>query len=412
MMFPRRLLRVDLGTVILAIGLAWGVSCQGQGVAIPGPQPAAPGKAGGPGAEQDSVKLSFLFLGCNRIQHSDWKAIKEADPSSANLPQFGRTAADIAQLSPIPPYLFFTGDLVVNLESDNGEKLKKQLDAWTDVFNKSPLAGKLTLIPMPGNHEVLQKLDDSKDKDDDDEVEVPNPAANARWVEWLHKSRFDTFAKAANGPRKDHPKSDHLADDQSEMTYSFDVVDVHFVVINTDTLSTVIDPATKHPYSGWVPYHWIEQDVRAAQANPKISAIFLLGHKPLKTPNGGEENSTVLNVKEFPLADNLLTLILANDKVRAYLCAHEHQWDLLPMDKARRAWQVIAGNAGSQLNPAFLSSNPFFGFSQINVYTSGKVGLVSHQRPANPDKKLYIAGPPSPPPPAQPQPEVILHPAP
>ena len=68
---------------------------------------------------------------------------------------------------------------------------------------------------------------------------------------------------------------------------------------------------------------------------------------------------------------------------------------------------MIAGNAGSQLNSAFLAGSPFFGFSQINVYASGKVGLISYQRPANQDSKLYIAGPPSPPPPAQPQPEII-----
>jgi hypothetical protein len=404
MIRSRRLFRVDLGTFFLAIGLmAWGVPCPGQTLAIPGPQPTAPGKAGVLAAQQDSVKLSFVFMGCNRIQHHDWKAIKDTDHSSANLPQFQQSAVDISQLTPIPPYL----------ESDNGDKLKKQLDAWTKLYDKSPLAGKLTLIPMPGNHEMLQKLDDSKDKDDDDEVEVPNPATDPRWVEWLHKSKFDKFAKAANGPSKDHPKSDHLADDQSEMTYSFDIGDVHFVVINTDTLSTVINPATKHPYIGWIPYHWIEKDVREAQANSKISAIFLLGHKPIIQPKGGEEeDSTILNIKEFPLADNLRTLILANDKVRAYLCAHEHQWDLMPLDKSQRAWQVIAGNAGSQLNSSFLKAGPFFGFSQINVYSSGKVGLVSYQRQANTNKNLYISGPPTPPPAAQPKPEVILHPAP
>jgi hypothetical protein len=256
---------------------------------------------------------------------------------------------------------------------------------------------------------MLRKV--HEDKDDEDKVEVPNKHAGPVWVEWLHDSRFDTFAKRANGPRKGHPDADQLADDQSELTYSFDVDGVHFVVINTDSLTTVIDPGTHEPYIGWIPYHWIERDVRAAQANPEVGAIFLLGHKPIRVPEAGEED-TIVNTRESPLAEKLRALLVANDKVRAYLCAHEHAWDRSPLDGAGRVWQVIAGNAGSQLTASFRSGSPSFGFSRINVYSSGKVGLISYQRPASRDKARYIAGPPTPPPPALPQPEVILHPAP
>ncbi len=35
-----------------------------------------PAPAGAADAAQDPVKLSFVFMGCNRIPHSDWKAIK------------------------------------------------------------------------------------------------------------------------------------------------------------------------------------------------------------------------------------------------------------------------------------------------------------------------------------------------
>jgi len=370
------------------------------------PQTPGPGRSAASNAVYDPIKLSFLFMGCNRIQHADWKANKHDDPSSANLPQLSRSFEDIDQLRPRPPYLFFCGDLVVNLEDDDGKVLQKQLDAWTALYSASPLAGKVTLIPLPGNHEMLKKVDE--DKDNDDKIEVPNPATGERWVKWLYRSKFDAFAKLANGPSRDHPESDHLADDQSQLTYSFDIGDVHFVVLNTDSLTTVIDPATRAPYIGWVPYDWIAQDVRRAQASPKVSAVFLLGHKPIASPPSGQEN-TILNTTKFPLGDKLQQLFQANDKVRAYLCAHEHLWDCSRFEKAPRVWQVVAGNAGSLLNRKWVPrGGTFFGFSQINVYTSGKVGLISYQRPTPPLPQKYFEATPAPPPPAKPQPEVLL----
>jgi hypothetical protein len=359
------------------------------------------------GFARDPVKLSFVFMGCNRIQHKDWKKIKAEDPSSANLPQLQQTFRDIAHLDRVPPYLFFMGDLVVNLEDDDGKALKKQLDAWTSLYKALPLAAKTTLVPLPGNHEMLKKVDEDKDKDE--VIEVPNPATDARWLKWLHDNGFDTFARAANGPTDAHPNRDQLADNQSEMTYSFNIGDVHFVVINTDTLTTNIDNDTKEPHIGWVPYTWIEQDIRKAQADANLSAIFVLGHKPIQDHPQAEERA-ILNTKKHPLGDQLQALFHANNKVRAYLCAHEHLWDCSQLKQAPKVWQVIAGNAGSKLNGKW---NPpdgtFFGFSQINIYASGKVGLVNHRRPTPRPPQKYFEGAPVSPPVAQPQPEITLY---
>jgi calcineurin-like phosphoesterase family protein len=401
---------VDFAVLPLVLFLAWGGLCLGQTRVSSSAQPTDTGSLSIPRVAGDPVKLSFLFMGCNRIQHSDWKKIKEDDPSSANLPQLQQSLKDISQIQPRPSHLFFMGDLVVNLEDDNGKTLKNQLEAWTELFNASPLAGKVTLIPLPGNHEMLKKV--HEDKDDEDKVEVPNHATDARWLKWLHNSGFDTFAKAANGPTNASPNPDQLANDQSEMTYSFNIGDVHFIVINTDTLNTNIDKDTNASHTGWIPYHWIEQNVRSAQANPKVSAIFLIGHKPImEHPQAEEKEKAILNTKKHPLGDQLQALFQANDKVRAYLCAHEHLWNCSRLEKAPQVWQVIVGNAGSKLNSKW---NPpggtFFGFSQINVYDSGKIGLVNYQRPTPKPPQKYFEGAPVPPASAQPQPEVILYP--
>ncbi|MBV8076592.1 MAG: metallophosphoesterase [Planctomycetaceae bacterium] len=355
----------------------------------------------------DPVTLTFVFLGCNRIQHSDWKATKAMNPSSANLPQLKQTFRDIARLEPAPALFFFMGDLVVNLEDDDGKVLKKQLDAWTDLFNAGPLAGKITLVPLPGNHEMLRKLKPDKDAD---KVEIPNPATSARWRKWLHQSGFDRFAKAANGPTGAPPNLDELADDQGELTYSFDLGDVHFVVINTDTLTTNMDKDTHTPHIGWIPLHWIERDIRAAQANSRVRTIFLIGHKPIMEHPQAEEDA-ILNTTKHPFGDRLQALFQANDKVRAYLCAHEHLRECTRLDESPGVWQVVAGNAGSQLNSKWdPPGGTYFGFSQIKVYASGKLGLINHRRPTPPAGQKYFEGAPVPPAPAQPDPEVVLAP--
>ena len=407
----------------------------------------APATAQEPG--QDPVQLSFIIMGCNRIQSKDWAVLSVYDPSSANLPQLKQTFEDISQLKPVPRYLFFMGDLVLNLEADDGQTLEKQLVAWTALYKASPLAGLTTLIPMPGNHEMLKSVEEDdvkdngkkggagkhkksdgdkerkgdkdndekggkvKDKDkkggkdeDHEKAEVPNPATDPRWLTWLRDSGFDTFARVGNGPTDAPPNRDKLADDQSRLTYSFDLGDVHFIVINTDTLNTEINPETNAPYSGWVPYHWIAHDVRKAQANAAVKSIFLVGHKPIMDPPDKEEDS-ILNDAAHPLGAKLQSLFAASDKVRAYLCAHEHLWDCSPLDKAPGVWQVIAGNAGSELNKKWSTKPPYFGFTQINVHASGKVGLVNHQRPLPSPPLPYYGGTAEP---ARPQPEVVLYP--
>ena len=394
-MFFRSSISFRLGFVALVFLCLAGSPAFGQSLTNPA------------GFARDPVKLSFVFMGCNRIQHKDWKKIKADDPSSANLPQLQQTLHDIAHLDQVPPYLFFLGDLVVNLEDDDGKTLKKQLEAWTSLYKASPLAAKTTLIPLPGNHEMLKKVGDDKDKDE--EIEVPNPATDARWLKWLRESGFDSFAKAANGPTDARPNRDELADNQSEMTYSFDIGDVHFIVINTDTLTTNIDNDTKAPHIGWVPYFWIEHDIRKAQADPKISAIFVLGHKPIMDHPKSEEKA-ILNTRKHPFGDQLQALFHANHKVRAYLCAHEHLWDCSPLKHAPKVWQVIAGNAGSKLNSKWEPpGGTFFGFSQINIYASGKVGLVNYRRPTPRPPQKYFEDAPVPPAVAQPQPEVTLY---
>ena len=69
---------VDFAVLPLVLFSAWGGPCLGQTLASSSAQPADTGSLSLPRVAGDPVKLSFLFMGCNRIQHSDWKKIPSA----------------------------------------------------------------------------------------------------------------------------------------------------------------------------------------------------------------------------------------------------------------------------------------------------------------------------------------------
>jgi hypothetical protein len=327
---------------------------------------------------KDQVKLSFVVVGCNRIQSSDWKKFEkmspDPDPSSANLNQLKQTFADIAGLKPVPNHFFFTGDLVLNLADDNGQTLKGQLDAWAELYKSDPsgIAGKLTLVPLTGNHEMLKELKITDPTTNVQySIEVPNKPTDKVWTAWLKANGFDKYA--GNGPsNKDRGNPDMLVDDQRKLTYSFDLGDTHFIVINTDTANTQNN-------TGWVAYNWVARDLQKAQRNKKVRAIFALGHKPLVVPIASADDfGTILSPLNFWLQE----LFEQTPKFKAYICAHAHQWDVDQLGGPGGTWQVVAGNGGSELASGWQPhGGPYFGFTVVNLYQSGRVGIVSYRRP-------------------------------
>jgi hypothetical protein len=110
-------------------------------------------------------------------------------------------------------------------------------------------------------------------------------------------------------------------------------------------------------------------------------------------------DAAIINPQSFQLN----TLLNRSSKVVAYLCAHAHEWEAKQLGDGRAAWQVVAGNAGSQLEPSWNPPDgPYFGFTLVKVHASGKVGFVDFARPA---PAVYLEGPTQP---AQPRAELVL----
>ena len=327
----------------------------------PGEQEAGRGPDAGSG---DDVALSFVFIGCNRISKGDWDPA--ANPSAANVPQLQQTLTDIAAMPRAPSFVFFTGDLVLGLNKDS-TLLAGQLDAWGQLYKAHPVSSKVELVPMTGNHEMLYK-------DKKSGLELSNPDADPIWTQWLAASGFG--GKAGNGPTNAPPNADALQDDQSKLSYSFDVKGVHFVVLNTDTWTTTGSATATE--LGWIALHWLTADLAAAQASSQVTSIFVLGHKPVVNPSGSTLADDAINPA---LTAGVQAALDGTPKVKGYLAAHSHEWDARKLSGSRGVYQVIAGNGGSALEADWTVPVPYYGFSEARIYTSGRVGVVSHQRP-------------------------------
>ncbi|GAC1525846.1 MAG: hypothetical protein NVS3B10_24520 [Polyangiales bacterium] len=314
----------------------------------------------------ESLASSFVFVGCNRLKKGDWDPT--ANPSSANVPQLTQTFVDIVAMPDAPRFFFMTGDLVLGLQTD-ATIMAGQLDAWATLYKAAPIAAKVPVVPIVGNHEMLYK-------DKAAGVELSNGPSDAVWTTWLAAQGFD--AHAGNGPTRAAPNADALQDDQSKLSYSYDDGPIHFVVLDTDTWTTTADPATGSTQIGWIALEWLKADLAAAQASAGVSSIFVFGHKPIVSPTGKTGSDATINPSLVP---ELETLLDGTAKVKGYFCAHAHQWDAQRLPGSRGVYQVVAGNGGSPLESGWAVASPYYGFTEARVYTSGRVGVVSHQRP-------------------------------
>jgi hypothetical protein len=105
-----------------------------------------------------------------------------------------------------------------------------------------------------------------------------------------------------------------------------------------------------------------------------IVAYSLLPGNHEMSPAGDTDSSEAIHPT---LVTALETLLDGTPKVKGYFTAHAHLWDSRKLPGARGVMQIVAGNGGSSLDPG----GTFYGFTEARVYASGKVGIVSWQRP-------------------------------
>jgi len=323
--------------------------------------------------------------------------------ATCNIPQLNRTVLDMAGLSPRADLVLNLGDLVLNMAEDEGQALSAQLNAWQAAFRSIGGSSSLNHVPITGNHESTAYAPALG-------AAYPNPYTYAVWRTWIASNHYDGYA--GNGPTPARDPQDFLVEDERNFSYSFTVKGVCFIIVNTDTLTSIVDPATSKPYAAWIPLHWVEGELFQAQASPSVSHIFVVGHRPLEAPSWTTPAGAtpVLDNAEYPLATSLENAMKACSKVRAYLCSHVHAQDMTRLNGAPAVWQIVSGNAGAPLNSSWSPPvGPSFGFMTISIYEGGGVRAANYWRPAPVLPQLYYQDTPVPPPAAVPEAEIVIN---
>ena len=125
---------------------------------------------------------------------------RAVNPSSTNLAQVLQTWDDVAALPQTPKRFFFTGDFVNGYEKDDGSTVKGELNGFAYLWKEHILSTMTTLVPFPGNHELLYK-----------DFTLPGkpttflPGGDVIFSDWLRANRFNTYAgnftdNDSNGP--------------------------------------------------------------------------------------------------------------------------------------------------------------------------------------------------------------------
>ena len=332
--------------------------------------------------------MTFGFFGCNRIDQKDWVAAKAENPSSANIPQLKQNLADLAALS--PNLVFFGGDLVMGYADDKGEVLRSQIGAWIDLVKTLPRSPKCQYVAIAGNHEVNRKVGETR---------LPHPLTDAVWSELVKSAGY--IPKGAAGPTPESDPEDKLVSDQRSLNFSFDRGSVHFIVLNTDTRVSTRDPQTGETKIAMIPSHWLNADLDRAEKNAKINCVIVMGHRNVVEPAEAKGDAPVDPECAAPMIKSLTT----HAKVRAYVCAHVHAFDITTIEQSS-VHQLTFGNGGSKLEAGWKPARGrTFGFGYFKVYADGSLGVIPYLRP---EPKSYLEKAPELVPAAKPEPELFI----
>jgi hypothetical protein len=334
----------------------------------------------------DPVVLSFSTVGDSRQDPVTFDATTA--PLSAqdriwlqNTKAFSRILRSVqAEKSKL---LFFNGDMIMGYglagppaSNSVNDVVKSDLMAfyrqyafWRGMV--APVMENGTyIVPVAGNHEVQSKPLGKK-------AQVENENA---WRANMGDLIIDTVrfkaivgTEATNVNVQNNGAYDGLGTDQSQLSYSFDVGDSHFVVVNTD-------PVGKDNVA---PAAWLASDLGIA-ASRGAKHYFVFGHKPAYTYYFGTNNPSnpgVSGLDKIPASRDAFWNVIEQYGA-TYFCGHEHEFNM--MQPRGSAWQVLVGSGGSPwdaqvgevtLNPA---TDRAYAWATVRIHRSGQVDITGY----------------------------------
>lgn len=279
--------------------------------------------------------------------------------------------------------LFFNGDMILgyglagptrsNSVADVvGSDLMafyRQYGFWRGMVAPLMEAGTY-VVPVAGNHEVQSKPLGKKAQ-----VENENAWRANMGDLIIDTARFKSIVgvDASHINVRNNAAYDGLVSDQSQLSYSFDVGDSHFSVVNTDPVGM----------DGVAPAGWLRSDLGEA-AGRGAKHFFVFGHKPAYTYYFGTNtppNPGVSGLDKFPASRDAFWGVIEQYGA-TYFCGHEHAFNMMQPKGA--AWQVLVGSGGSPfeaaqgeatLNPA---TDRTYAWATVKVRRNGKVDITAY----------------------------------
>ncbi len=339
-----------------------------------------------PAQASDPVVLRFATVGDSR--HDPVAFDPTQGPLNAqdaiwlqNTKAWSRILREVAaQKSKI---LFFNGDMIMgygkagptastSVTDVAGSDLMafyRQYGFWRGMVATLMEAGTY-VVPVAGNHEVQSKADGKRAVVENEEAWRANMGDLI-----IDTDRFTAIVgkQATNVSTRNHGASDGLPTDQSRLSYSFDVEDSHFAIINTDPVGD----------DNVAPSVWLNQDLTEARSRG-AKHFFIFGHKPAFTyvyQKKQRSKASASGLDKFPAKRDAFWDVVEQFSA-TYFCGHEHMYNM--MQPRGAAWQVLVGTGGSPwdakpgeetLHPA---SDRSYAWASVAVHRSGKVEIQGY----------------------------------
>jgi hypothetical protein len=389
-------------------------------------------------AASDPVVLTFSTVGDSRVDHVEAKnaslaVMPGAEPTAVNeglsregvlwgqnTRAFNRIVHGIKTQK--ARLLFFNGDMIMgygnpvvpqasdaaaglslqDVLSSDLLKIYREYAYWRGFVASLSESG-VYVAPVPGNHELQcngsryckgvsrQALVANEDawRDNMGDIILDTERLNAQLPASLHGvTHFDSRNNPYNDPGTLTPYTganpDAVTTDQKQLSYSFDIADSHFAVINTDAVGR----------DGHAPTVWLDVDLTTAAARG-AKHIFVFGHKPAFFYHYGAPPFETPPTGDLAIHDtdarNAFWDVIVKHKA-TYFCGHEHIYKVgqFPspsgaVDPAngrayKPAYQVIVGSGGSPFDaaagsPGLVTGDRQFAWATVKIHRSGTVKL-------------------------------------
>ena len=280
---------------------------------------------------------------------------------------YGKAGVPVTRTSNGTGEVAITSPVISDILNSDAMQIYKQYGFWRGMVANLMETGTY-VVPVPGNHEVQCKRCGKASQ-----VENENAWRDNMGDLILDTARFTSLVgtAATNFSKTNTPAIsglDGVTTDQSQLSYSFDVGQSHFAIINTDAVGK----------DGYAPTAWLDADMTAAEVRG-AKRMFVFGHKPaVFYVVGSVVASSTSSLSDKNAAAGAAFWTVIDNHKATYFCGHEHTYKVSKLNGLTNSYQVIVGAGGSPFESSVTTSvanDRMYSWATVKVFQSGTVQM-------------------------------------